>query len=229
MRFTSSTLVALPAFLLASSSTFTSVSADECTCPSNNGGGDWSGNNNGGNNWGNDGGNNWAPAVKPIKYVPKVEPTEQNLSNGASQAVKQLTDSKIVPPCMSQHSRILYCLPLTSGISDIPLAPFCSALTAVAQEIQQAIDEAIKKHTEKVVRVEAEQSGSTTTFTVTPTQTVVPTTVTVANGSITTDYVTKTITAMPPGATILSNEVRRRVDSRAFVTKSRLIMILLPA
>lgn len=81
------------------------------------------------------------------------------------------------------------------------------SLIDVAEPIKQAIDEAIKKHTKKVVRVEAEHSGHTTTFTVTPTATVVPTTITVANNSVSTAYVTKTITAMPAGATILSNEV----------------------
>lgn len=80
--------------------------------------------------------------------------------------------------------------------------------TDVAEPIKQAINEAIKKHTKKVVRVKAEQSGVTTTFTVTPSATVVPTTVTVANNSVSTAYITKTVTAMPPGATILSNEVR---------------------
>lgn len=105
MRFSTSALVALPAVLLASSSAFTSVSANECTCPSwtdnggNNGnGGGGSPPNNGGNNGGNNGNNDWwAPAVKPIKYVPKVEATKENLQNGAADAIKQLTDKKLVP------------------------------------------------------------------------------------------------------------------------------------
>lgn len=103
MRFSSTALVALPAVLLASSSTFSGVSANECTCPTwtdggNNGGS--SSSNNGGNYGGNNGGGNndwWAPAVKPIKYVPKVEATKENLQNGAADAIKQLTDSKLVP------------------------------------------------------------------------------------------------------------------------------------
>lgn len=85
---------------------------------------------------------------------------------------------------------------------------YAFSIAAAAEPIKQAIDEAIKKHTQKVVRVKAEQSGVTTTFTVTPTATVVPTTVTVANNSVSTAYVTTTVTSMPPGATILSNEVR---------------------
>lgn len=86
--------MALPAVLLASSSAFTAVSADECTCPS------WTdGGNNAGSSSGNNGGNNdwWTPTVKPIKYVPKVEATKENLQNGAADAIKQLTDSKLVP------------------------------------------------------------------------------------------------------------------------------------
>lgn len=98
MRFTSSALVALPAVLLASTSAFTSVSANECTCPSwtdsgnsNNGGGSSSGSSSGSGDY-------WTPAVKPIKYVPKVPATKENLQNGAADALKQLTDKNVVPP-----------------------------------------------------------------------------------------------------------------------------------
>ena len=104
MRFTTSALVALPAVLLASSSAFTSVYANECTCPpswndggnSNNGGGGSS--SSGGSGSGSGGDNYWAPSVKPIKYVPKVPATKENLQNGAADALKQLTDKNVLPP-----------------------------------------------------------------------------------------------------------------------------------
>jgi len=35
---------------------------------------------------------------KPIKYVPKVTPTEQNIQQGVEQAVQGLTNQNVLPP-----------------------------------------------------------------------------------------------------------------------------------
>lgn len=87
----------------------------------------------------------------------------------------------------------------------------------VAQQVQQAINDAITKYHEQPAPVVAnvpvsvdDGSGTPTVsvsqVTITPSATVVPSTVTV-DGQISTVYMTQTITALPPGATILPNSV----------------------
>ena len=39
------------------------------------------------------------PQAVPIKKVPKVTPTEQNLNQGVAQAVQALSNSNVIPAC----------------------------------------------------------------------------------------------------------------------------------
>lgn len=90
------------------------------------------------------------------------------------------------------------------------------AIADVAGQIQQAINNAIAQHGKQVTAgvpvTTTNANGSPTvsvqTVTVTPSTTVVPSTVTV-EGQESTVYVTQTITSLPPGATILPNSVSR--------------------
>lgn len=207
MRFTLPAASAV-ALLLSSSSIL--ATADECSCPPQ-GGSYWDGSNSintgisassNDNNNGAGSGNNWSdpwsqPA--PIRQVPKVKPTKKNLQKGTVKAIEQLQEQKVIPAGMLTLSASNSCrghkLTLPQNLADL------------GKELQEAINNAIDQHTTKQVVAEVAASGRTTTVTITPSATVVPTTVVDANGAVSTVYMTQTITALPPGATILSNQV----------------------
>lgn len=117
------------------------------------------------------------PQAVPIKKVPKVTPTEQNLNQGVAQAVQALSNSNVIP---------------------------ASVAGAIQQAVQSAIGKSKKKH---VAVVADGGSTKTVTVTPTPsvlTQTVTSEAGSVSVAE--TLYVTKTVTSLPPGATILSNQ-----------------------
>lgn len=91
MRLSATVAFSLP-LLLATSV----IASQQCTCEPDNAGG--------GQIVGQEPWTNWDPSAyespkpKPIKKVPKVTPTEENLTNGAVQAVQQLTNQNVLPP-----------------------------------------------------------------------------------------------------------------------------------
>jgi len=94
MRFSKTAALSIP-LLLATSA----IASQQCTCEPDQ---------QYGQIVGQDVWNNWDPsayqapeAPKPVKKVPKVTPTEENLTSGAAQAVKQLTNGNILPPDMA--------------------------------------------------------------------------------------------------------------------------------
>lgn len=190
MRFT---LAAASAAALLLSGSSILAKADECSCPPQ-GGSYWDGSNSintgisassNDNNNGGASGNNWADPWSQPAPIRQVPKVKPTKKNLQKGTVKAIEQL--------QEKKVI---PADLG-----------------KELQEAINKAIDEHTTKQVVAEVAASGTTTTVTVTPSATVVPTTIIDANGAVSTVYMTQTITALPPGATILSNQTIAALDS----------------
>jgi len=190
MRFT---LAAASAAALLLSSSSILATADECSCP-HQGGSYWDGSNSintgisassNDNTNGDASGNNWSDPWSQPAPIRQVPKVKPTKKNLQKGTVKAIEQL--------QEKKVI---PADLG-----------------KELQEAINKAIDEHTTKQVVAEVAASGTTTTVTITPSATVVPTTIVDANGAVSTVYMTQTITALPPGATILSNQTIAALDS----------------